>query len=240
MVKYVVDRTGRFFERPHYETKELDVLCERMLVEFFSKVGTEVRLPIPTDDLTRLMEQDVSDFDGFADLSRYGESVEGVTEFLPGRKPRVRIAAVLAEDARRENRYRTTLTHEYGHVRLHAYLFDLERPRRDLDDKRGEDRVQVCKRETMVSASQTDWMEWQAGHVCGAILMPISHVRRLVADYQQAHNLFGAVDAASEHGRALSQTMIRTFQVSSEAARVRLARLGYFGTPRGPSLFTIS
>lgn len=239
MVKYVPDRTGRFFERPHYEPKELDALCERMVLEFYTKLNEPLPLPIPTDDLTRLLEQDVSDFDGFADLSRYGDGVEGVTEFLPGRKPRVCISAALAEDGRRENRYRTTLTHEFGHVRLHAYLFELERPSRDLAGRDGMgDRVQICKRETMITAAQTDWMEWQAGHVCGAILMPVSRVKHLVGEYQRAHELFGPVEAASEDGRALGQSLMNRFQVSSEAARVRLARLGYFGTPRGPSLFT--
>ena len=239
MVKYVPDRTGRFFERPHYEPKELDRLCERMVVDFFRALGRDLPIPIPTDDLTRLIEQDVSDFDGFADLSRYGDDVEGVTEFLPGRKPRVRIATALAEDERRENRYRTTLAHEWGHVRLHAYLFELERPRRDLARVGGDDdRIQVCKRETIVNAAQTDWMEWQAGHVCGAALMPISLVQRMVADYQQAHDLYGAVASASNHGRALITATTVKFQVSPDAARVRLSRLGYLGVASGPSLFS--
>ena len=29
-----------------------------------------------------------------------------------------------------------------------------------------------CKRDNIVGASETDWMEWQAGYVCGAILIP--------------------------------------------------------------------
>jgi hypothetical protein len=238
MVKYVPDRTGRVFERPHYEPKELDILCERMVLDFYRALGRELPLPIPTDDLTRLVEQDVSDFDGFADLSLYGNDVEGVTEFLPGRKPRVRIATALAEDERRENRYRTTLTHEWGHVRLHAYLFELERPRRDLVGAGGSaDRIQICKRETIITAAQADWMEWQAGHVCGAALMPISRVRRMVADYQHALGLYGPVSPASDHGRALITATTSKFQVSPDAARVRLSRLGYLGVASSPSLF---
>jgi hypothetical protein len=62
--------------------------------------------PIPTDELTRLIERDVSDFDPGADLSEYAADVEGVTEFSPRRKPRVRTALELAYDERRENRYR--------------------------------------------------------------------------------------------------------------------------------------
>jgi hypothetical protein len=90
--------------------------------------------PIPTDELTRLIERDVSDFDPGADLSEYAADVEGVTEFSPRRKPRVRTALELAYDERRENRYRTTLTHEYGHVHFHSYLFEMEPRSRDLFD----------------------------------------------------------------------------------------------------------
>jgi hypothetical protein len=240
MVRYVPDRTGRFFERPHYEAKELDTLCEKMISDFFKKLGREVPLPIPTEDLIRLIEQDVSEFDGFADLSKYGKDVEGITEFLTGRKPRVGISAALAEDERRENRYRTTLTHELGHVRLHAYLFELERPRRDLAGAgRAGDRIQICKRDTMVTAAQSDWMEWQAGHICGAVLMPATSIKKIAGDYQHAQGIFGPVSATGEHGRALVETAVKTFQVSADAARVRLSRLGYLGAERGPSLFSI-
>jgi hypothetical protein len=237
MVKYVRDRSGRFFERPHYEAKELDILCERILAEFFHSLGRPLTFPVPTDELIRLIERDVSGFDGFADLSRYGSDVEGVTEFLPQRKPIVRISSALADDPRRENRFRTTLTHEFGHVRLHAYLFELERPSRDLAAGAGADRVQVCKRDAMLDARQVDWMEWQAGHVCGALLMPATRLRDIVGAYQHDHTLYGPVAPATDHGRAVIQAIMDQFQVSSDAARVRLLRLGYLGDSRGPSLF---
>jgi hypothetical protein len=238
MVKQVPDRTGRFFDRPHYEQKELDILCERAVAGFFQKLGKPLKFPIETEDLLRLIEQEVSEFDGYADLSHYGNDVEGVTEFLLGRKPCVRISAILADDGRRENRYRTTLTHEWGHVRLHAYLFELVRPRRDLAGGSSPDRVQICKRDTIVNATQRDWMEWQAGHVCGAALMPASQVRNLVSSYQHDQGLFGPVSPTGTHGRALIDATITKFQVSADAARVRLLRLGYLGSERGPSLFS--
>lgn len=237
MVKQVPDRTGRFFERPHYEPKELDTLCERAVADFFRKIGKPIGLPIGTEDLLRLIEQEVSEFDGYADLSRYGEDVEGVTEFLPGRKPCIQISVNLADDSRRENRYRTTLTHEWGHARLHAYLFELERPRRDLAGGASTDRVQVCKRDTIVNANQIDWMEWQAGHVCGAVLMPASQVRTMVSAYQHDQSIYGPVSPTGPHGRTLIDATASKFQVSADAARVRLLRLGFLGTERGPSLF---
>jgi hypothetical protein len=105
-MRQVRDTTGRFSVRPHYQPAELDRGCERVLTEFFRPIHGTIPVPIPTDDLTRLIERDVSDFDPGADLSGYGTDVEGVTEFHPGHKPRVRISAELAYDERRENRYR--------------------------------------------------------------------------------------------------------------------------------------
>jgi hypothetical protein len=240
VVRYVPDRTGRFFDRPHYQPKEIDHICEQMLAEYYRKKKRQLELPITTDDLTLMIEEDVSDFDGFADLSRFGSSVEGLTEFVPKKKPRVRIAAALAEDGRRENRYRTTLTHEWGHVRLHAYLFEMDRPVRTLDGTPGrDDRMQICKRDTIVSAAQSDWMEWQAGHVCGAVLMPGSALRVMIGEFQQTRGIYGPIDATGEHGRDLISLIVTRCQVSAEAARVRLSRLGYLGTEQGPSLFNI-
>jgi hypothetical protein len=81
-----------------------------------------------------------------ANLSEYGGDVEGVTEFRPNRKPGVRIVRKLAYDERRENRYRTTLTHEYGHEHFHGYLFELELRSGDLLQPKERNAVQVCNR----------------------------------------------------------------------------------------------
>jgi hypothetical protein len=236
-MRYVRDMTGRFSMRPHYEPAELDQDCEKVLKEFF---GGTIPIPIETDDLAQLIERDTSDFDPGADLSKYGADVEGVTEFMPGRKPRVRIVAELAYDEIRQNRYRTTLTHEYGHVRFHAYLFDAQPHVADLFNPgagsgRGE---QVCKRDGIINARKTDWLEWQAGYVCGALLMPISHFRRVVSDYQRVHNIFGPIALGNDHGAALINTVHTVFRVSADAARVRLSQHMFLqAQDRGRSLF---
>ena len=84
----------------------------------------------------------------------------------------MRISACLAGDENRQNRLRTTLAHEYGHVRFHAYLWDLEPPGPDLLKSNPNASMQICYRDNILDAAQTDWMEWQAGYVCGALLCP--------------------------------------------------------------------
>ena len=171
MVRYIRDTTGRFAERPYYEPEELNRECESIMVGFLRSIYREVKFPVATEDLKKLIERDADDLDCYADLSEYGADVEGVTEFYPGRKPVVKIAAELTEDERRENRLRTTLTHEHGHVHFHAYLFTMNQAQGRLFQRARIDRI-ICKRNTMLDAPQSDWMEWQAGFACGAFLMP--------------------------------------------------------------------
>ena len=111
-VRSIRDPSGRFPERPYYQERELDQMFEGIVVGFLQRRHGSARFPITTDELTILIEADVSDLDVYADLSAYGPDVEGVTEFVPGSKPRVAIAAALSETASRENRTRTTLAHD--------------------------------------------------------------------------------------------------------------------------------
>jgi hypothetical protein len=238
MVVYVRDDTGRFPERPHYKPEELDRTCEKIITGLLTDLHGKVTFPIDTEDLKTLIERDADDLDPYADLSEYGPEVEGVTEFRLGRKPVVKIAAGLANSDRRENRLRTTLTHEYGHVHFHAYLWELHPPGRDLLRQNPNANKQICKRDNILHARQFDWMEWQAGYVCGSLLMPVSYLRRIVGAYKEVHNLFGPVGSSGGHGEELIAMVQKEFQVSADAARVRLLQLKLLGVPdTAPSLF---
>src|ERR1051325_3771817 len=126
MPTYVRDNTGRFQQRPYYKPEELDDECETLITGFLNDLYGNIRYPIATEDLKKLIERDADFLDVYADLSCYGSDVEGVTEFRPGQKPSVQISASLTASDRHENRLRTTLTHEYGHVHFHTYLWELE------------------------------------------------------------------------------------------------------------------
>ena len=239
MVYYVPDQTGRFRKQPFWKEAELDRECEALITALLLRRHGKIEYPIRTDDLTVLIEEEVESLDQYADLSKHGPDVEGVTIFTPGRKPCVEIAAFLSEDERRENRLRTTLTHEFGHVHFHGPLFTEHQGQVDLfASASAEPDVVRCKRDTMIEAPKADWMEWQAGYVCGALLMPLSAMRRTLGTIHDRLGSSEPVRADSQAGEALIQAMVRGFQVSSDAARVRLERLGYLGTPSGSrSLF---
>lgn len=223
-MRLVRDRTGRFQQRPHYDPEELDHECEAIITGFLRGLHGKARYPVETEDLKTLIERDASDLDVFADLSVYGADVEGVTEFRPGHKPAVRIASQLTEASHRENRLRTTLAHEYGHVRFHSYLFDMEQPQ-DLLRRQPNSHKIICKRDGIIDAAQVDWMEWQAGYVCGALLMPKSALRAVCREFSEQHDLFGEVSLQSAHGAELLVRVASGFRVSEDAARVRLTKL---------------
>lgn len=225
-MKWVKDTTGRFPERPHYDQRELDMDCEAMAHSILRKRNNGVvRFPITTDDLQVMIEDAGADLDLYADLSAYGENVEGVTEFKYGVRPLVRISRPLIEDSRMENRLRTTLTHECGHVKFHHFLWKLKGGNQSLFVET-DDSAQVCKRDRIILAGTYDWMEWQAGYSCGALLMPLSDLRRTCQEFigSQGIGVLPIYQATSE-AEALIEHVTHSFEVSRDAARVRLMQV---------------
>ena len=214
-MKLVPDLMHGLGMRPHYEPGELDRAFEKIASSHLRRRHGAVEYPLTTDDLTVLIEDHVDELDIYADLTSLGAGVEGVTAFKPGAKPKVLISSHLGESEARENRLRTTLAHEFGHVHLHAYIIDLAIEEGRLDRLRGS--KITCKRETMLSAPQKDWREWQAGYACGAILMPAGRMTQLASDWRSGWS--GPAALAMD---ALVGEVAQRFLVSREAAAVRL------------------
>jgi hypothetical protein len=72
----------------------------------------------------------------------------------------------------------------------------------------------ISRRDFILDAPVSDWMEWQAAYAAGAFLMPASLVRKLISEAGQAGT------------DELIERVSGTFEVSQEAARVRLVKLG--------------
>jgi hypothetical protein len=222
----------------------LDFECEQVIISLLRRRRSKVEYPITTDDLTVLIESAVEDFDPGADLSGEPGEVEGVTEFFRGRKPNVKISRLLSGSSARENRYRTTLTHEFGHVHFHNFMFQVEAVPLSLFDvspPKADEFSIKCKRENIVGAPEVDWMEWQAGFACGAILIPITPLSKLVQEFRSKQRLdhVGIVDR-SEVASLLISGVTSTFHTSAEAARVRLLQrqfIGHAATSKTGELF---
>jgi hypothetical protein len=261
-MKWIPDSTGRFKWRPYYDRQELDNECQRLVTDFLKKKYGYARFPVSTDDLSVMIEQETSDLDLYADLSLEGGDVEGLTEFFPDRKPAVKIAGDLSLDGSRVTRLRSTLAHEYGHVRFHSFLWDLEiekqssgkvlsktgkhhrmsqyfrgnalsrysqtdyRPHVILLKSYRTDMTFRCTGSSIIDAPYSDWMEWQASYVCGAVLMPLSQIGGLISTGKESI-IPEWLPAESDSAQALVARVAESFDVSPGAARIRLQKLGF-------------
>jgi len=73
-------------------------------------------------------------------------------------------------------------------------------------------------------------MEWQAGYVSGALLMPKSRIELLVGAFRREHVPAAALEPESIEGRVLIGRVSEGFAVSREAAAVRLLQLGHLSS----------
>jgi hypothetical protein len=224
-MRWVKDTSGRFKQRPHYSPEELDFECEKIVKTFLQNKYGQIEFPLKTDDITVLIEEHTLDFDSFADLTDEGDDVEGVTYFEKGKKPIIRISEKLQESYL-ENRLRTTLTHEFFHAYFHNFLYQIEKEPSLFDfdiQEPNTENAHKCKRDNILKASEKDWMEWQAGYGCGALLMPITELNLAVANFRHKENanLIQISDGTTLGNKLVSITATR-FQTSIEAAKVRL------------------
>lgn len=99
-----------------------------------------------------------------------------------------------------------------------------------------------CLRGGMIHAGASDWMEWQAGYISGSLLMPKGTLRREVETFLQRSSVPpGQISVESESGLGLVARVAEAFEVSRDAARVRLLQgkiLVETGESVGPSLFS--
>ena len=224
------DKTGRFKKRPHYSPEELDFECEKTIEIFLENKYQRYELPIITKDLTILIEQNTENFDSCCDLSEEGDDVEGITYFGKNKKPVVKISSRLQE-VFLENRLRTTLTHEFFHVKFHDFLYQIEEPPSLFDlqsNSLSSENTHKCKRDNIIKASEKDWMEWQAGYGCGAFLMPISKLKKVVHDFRTNFKIpFEISSLDSPYCQLLIFFVAQQFQTSDEATKVRLMQKGF-------------
>ncbi len=222
------DSTGRFKQRPYYIGKEIDNECENIISSFLQQSNKLFQPPISLENLEILLNQNVADLDLFTDISQYGTETEGLTEFQKGLKPIVKISELLS-DERYRNRLKSTMAHEFYHVRFHDFLWQEkwnEQTENFLTGK-SNDRI-CCNRNQIISAQKNDWMEWQASYGSGAITMPKSLLKNVIIKFRETETLtMSTLDPNEANGIKLINYISKVFEVSAEAAKVRMLQLGY-------------
>lgn len=211
-----------------------------VLAEQFAQVrGVPMAAPVPVDDI---LEQHLGLTFEIEDLTElFGAS--GVLGAIWFNEKIVRVDTRLdpSENPSQLGRYRFTLAHEIGHWQLHRPYYREDPTQGVLFDGRGQPAF-VCR------ASDKLPVEWQADTYASHLLMPRPLV---VAAWQEWRGSLDAVvladlppvtavagrDPASATLERFCKPLADRFEVSAEAMRIRLEKLGLLMRERPDTLF---
>jgi hypothetical protein len=225
-------------ERLWFDPGEIEQIMEGEL----QKAKLFPSLENPVVDMETFIEQHLTaDLDQHADLD---PKTLGVTEFCAGAKPLVKINKDLTNSALDEDgsppylvgRWRATLAHEGAHIILHRRLFNLNPQQRGFFDAEGGDEpepnrlLRCLKRDVCFGGNSQDWREIQANMGMAAILMPGSIFAEVFRQELNQGNL-ARVERDSAEARRLAARLGARFQVSRQAALIRLQTLGLLAIP---------
>lgn len=233
------DRTGT--ECVWYNPGEIEMIMENEL----TKAKLFPTLDAPVVDIETFIEGYLkARIDQYAELDA---RVLGVTEFRAGQPPFVQVNKDLTGSALDEagspafllGRWRATLAHEGSHIVLHQCLFQVNPNQGGLfdgpDDNAPQpvDPVHRCfKKNVAFGGGAKDSREVQANMGMAALLMPSSVFREAVRN--ELHDAGWSQVRLVRNSRqafAIVGQLATVFQVSRQAASIRLESLGLLADP---------
>ena len=132
-------------------------------------------------------------------------------------------------DENQQHRYRFTVGHEVSHDILHSGYFSYNPDQLTLFDNDTYGAMIQCRVDSANNPKTDthlwddhDWMEWQANYFSSAILMPKCAVQLVANKYPRNSLMENPVNRAR-----LVSDVSNTFDVSTEAAVIRLKDMGY-------------
>ncbi len=229
--------------RVWFDPAEIDAVAEDEL----QRAGLLSTLDAPAVDVERFVEVHLqADLDPYAPLP---EDVLGATEFRPGLPPLVLVNKALTEAACDDpspprgarGRWRATLAHEAAHILLHRALSEPDPMQTPLLDTSSLEAAPVqlfrCLKREVVFGGGSDWREFQANRCMAALLMPRSVFLKAVARAREQVGLFSEEPLRAETLPQVVRRLATWFDVSREAARIRLVELGLVRSPGQGSLY---
>jgi hypothetical protein len=226
---------------PHLSKSQLESYGERVLRDFSPDVLLK---PQPTD-IDRL----ISRYMGFNFEYQYLSNNQvylGITvfedtdtlpvyipelnqaEFLSVKKNTIIIEGTLADNPSLIHRERFTEGHEAAHGLIHPEYYRRKAEFAGYCDSNGD----IYSKSSFPDLSGVDvngkrlqgedWLEWQANYLASVLLMPRTAVKQLRNLIEPKGSRFWYLE--------LIQTMVEVFNVSEEAARVRLVSLNHLPT----------
>lgn len=237
--------------------KQIEREANLLLEEYGLKSSSVSTPPVPVDEIAELHLGLTLEYLDMKSLFPVAD-VHGAIWF---KESRIGIDQALDPhiEPTRLGRYHFTLAHEVGHWRLHRQHY-LQNPaqQRLFDDGTSQPDV-VCR-----TSEASQRVEWQANAFAGCLLMPrkllyaawaefrhgddgpmsMAEIRSLYSDVLAAERFYRRGHVASDQeSRALAmkeeycRPLAETFQVSSEAMRIRLEQLELLVTNKVNKLF---
>lgn len=217
-------------EVPFLHEKAIEAEALLLLKEYAASCTWQISAPVPIEDI---IELHLGLAFGIEDL-RTLLNMDDVLGAIWFNEKAIRVDTTLDPSSNPSllGRYRFTLAHEAAHWRLHRQYYQENPNQRKLFDGRGQPAI-VCR------SSQKPPAEWQADFFAGCMLMPRDAIRsewqvwRGSLDPVALQQLPAVtIDADSrEHSNATLEKFCRPFadrfEVSAEAMRIRLERLGF-------------
>lgn len=207
-----------------YRADEIERVCARALLS----AGLWPEGPRSDVDIEALVENHLGALvDYGVDLPA---EVLGYTEFGATRK--IAVNRALTDAATRDDstgaaigRWRATIAHEAAHVLLHAQLFD----RSVGTPGRPNERPIRCPRRSLEAPEpRSDWREVQANMGMASLLMPRELFdREATTAFEVRGRYIPPVSANIAWVESVVTVLADRFLVSRQAARIRLAVLGY-------------
>jgi hypothetical protein len=223
-----------------YEPEEIEGISEEEL----RRAKLTPTLENPVTNLEHLIEIHLkAKLDQYAELP---EDVLGVTHFQSRQRIHVSISRTLTESAEESTprpgvvgRWRATLAHEASHVILHRYLFDPVLAGTIVsgssENKPEYSRLMRCLNKDVASEKPddwnrtrraNDWREVQANMGMAALLMPQRLFKR-IAQRQIDELMLSGLTKGSPSAISLCSAVSEIFQVSKQAASIRLESLAF-------------
>ncbi len=228
---------------PVLSKRDIDIIGERLVGDFYPD-AVQTPMTVDIDGFAQCYLGLKQDFQFLSHNGIYlGMMVFSDTSKVPVYDPSTKRAEYISVSARtiiidnglldesQEHRYRFTVGHEAAHDIFHSAYF-AKKPNHDPSFNTNNIPMVQCRIDTSKNKmrplslwTDNDWMEWQANRLSSAVLMPASMVVKLISDQPPEHTAFRAA--------CWVMAVHRTFNVSIQAAEIRLRDLGMInGIPK--------
>lgn len=224
---------------PFLPEKRIEQDAEALLGEYMRDRQAGAGPPVPVEELAEVQLELTVEIDDLR-AAFQNDDVLGAIWFKD-RLIRVDRSLDPHENPRMLGRFRFTLAHETGHWRLHRAHYREDAAQAPLFGGRGAPAF-VCR------SSEKPPVEWQADCFAGYLLMPRKLVLAswqewrgnldpVILDSLPAQAVSGPRDPASARFETFCKPFAQRFEVSAEAMRIRLERLGLLLRERPATLF---